>query len=182
MRIRRCDGFTLVEFMIVSGIISIISAISFPAVSRWYLNTCLHSAMMEIAEAVRETKRQVIATDEDRAVVFEVTKGAVYVAAGKGPDGKWGTADDVVLRRFSISRHGAISFGYGSCGPPSGLAASDDGITFSGNYLVCNTKLTGSAGTVYLKSSAGGAMALTMNSTDFGYSLRKWDGKKWVIM
>ena len=58
---------------------------------------------------------------------------------------------------------------------------TEDGVTFqSNNTLVCNADMTGSAGTVYIISRRGAAMAVLMNSTDFGYSLWNWDGKKWV--
>ena len=45
--------------------------------------------------------------------------------------------------------------------------------------MVCNTDLTGNAGTVYLISRNGSAMAIVMNSTDFSYALWRWGGKKW---
>jgi hypothetical protein len=31
-------------------------------------------------------------------------------------------------------------------------------------------------------SASGAAMALKMNSRDFGYMIYRWDGKKWVVM
>ena len=84
--------------------------------------------------------------------------------------------------RFRLSdKGGGLRFGYGSYGPLPGLAAASDGITFqSNNTLVCNGDLTGSAGTVYIISRSGSAMAITMNSSDFSYSMWRWIGKKWV--
>jgi hypothetical protein len=142
--------------------------------------------MFDLTGMIKEAKGKAAVDDKDYAIAFDPVRGKISLLADRGPDGRWNTGDDIVVRSVRLaSKGGGVSFGYGTYGPikkPYPLGATADGIAFGGNTLVCNTKLTGTAGTVYIKSSSGAAMALTMNSEDFGYTLRRWDGREWVIL
>ena len=176
------NGFTLMEVLIVMALIVIISAMAVPAFSSFYDNCCLKVAVTEIGAMIREAKQRALIDGSSYAIGFNVTNGKVSLIADKGGDGKWNTADDRVVRAFCLAdKGGGLRFGYGGYGPLPGLAADPDGVTFqSNNSIVCNQDLTGNAGTVYLISRRGSAMALTMNSTDFGYTMWRWNGKKWL--
>ncbi|MRR53540.1 MAG: prepilin-type N-terminal cleavage/methylation domain-containing protein [Deltaproteobacteria bacterium] len=178
-------GFTLLELLITLTIFIILGAIATPLFASFYGTCCLKAVMWELAGMVREAK-QCALSEKYYAISFDPAKGSFSLLSGRGDDGKWNTPDDEVVRTVWLKeKGGGLCFGYGSYGkiPGLGYADSDDGITFpNNNTLICNPDLTGNAGTVYIRSSHGGAMALTMNSTDFGYTLRRWDGSGWVIM
>lgn len=173
-------GFTLVELLVVIAIIGIISAVGIPSFNSYYSICCLKAAAVETAGMIKEGKQKALG-ENDYAVSFDPIGGRITLLAGRGPDGNWNTPDDLVVRFFRLADKGSgLSFGYGSCGPIPDHAATDDGISFQYNRLVCNEELTGNAGTVYFKSRSGAAVALVMNSTDFDYTLWKWDGSQWV--
>ena len=174
-------GFTLVEFLVVTTMIVVVSAIALPAFSAYYEKGCIMAAVSEITGMIREAKQRALAQEQCFALGFNPASGRVSLISGRGHDGKWNTDDDVLVRSFRLTdKGGGLRFGYGGCGPVPGLAADKDGVTFqSNNTLVCNPDLTGSAGAVYLITRSGTAMAIVMNSTDFGYKLWRWNGKKW---
>jgi prepilin-type N-terminal cleavage/methylation domain-containing protein len=179
----RNAGFTILELLVTVAIIGIVAGVALPALSAYYEGCCLKAVMYEITGMIKEAKQNTLVNDSDYAVSFNTESNKISLASGQGNDGEWNTADDVVIRSFRLAgKGGSLSFGYGSCGPVPGLVVSADGVTFPNNTLVCNTKLTGSSGTVYLQSPSGSFMAIVMNTKDYGYKLWRWDGGKWVRM
>ncbi|RQW88641.1 MAG: prepilin-type N-terminal cleavage/methylation domain-containing protein [Geobacter sp.] len=176
-------GFTLLELLIALAIVAILLAVATPLFASFYGSCCLKSVMWEIAGMVKEAK-QCALSEKYYAISFDPALGQISLLSGRGDDGEWNTADDEVVRTLKLrDKGGGLCFGYGSCGQIPTYAPSDDGITFpNNNTLICNPDLTSNAGTVYLRSSHGGAMALTMNSKDFGYTLRRWNGSGWEKM
>jgi len=176
MEKKRCskpEGFTLLELLVVLAIIACLGAITLPAVATYYRNCALKVCICDISQMVKEAKGLALSADQPYAVTFNTVISTVALAEGRGADGSWNTPDDQLLRSFSLSAKG-IQFGYGACGPIPGLAVSPDGVTFQiNNSMVCNQDLTSNAGTVYLVTSQGNAMALTANSSALGYVLRR---------
>ena len=164
------------------AVLAIISAVAIPNFNAYREGCCVAAAVMEICGMIREAKQFALTDGKYLAIGFDPSLGRVTLIAGRGADGTWNTADDQKVRALRLAdKGGGVRFGYGAWGPLPGLAAAADGITFqTNNTLVCNPELTGNAGTVYLISRGGSAMALTMNSRDFIYTMWRWSGKKWV--
>jgi hypothetical protein len=163
-------------------VIAVLSTIAVPVFSSYYEESCLTAAVAEITGMIRVAKQNALTDGKKYALGFNPAAGKVSLLSGWGADCTWNTSDDQVVRSFRLAdKGGGLTFGYGGYGPIPTLAAASDGISFqSNNTLVCNADLTGSAGAVYLITRRGAAMALTMNSTDYGYKLYRWSGKKWV--
>lgn len=173
------NGFSLLELLIVLSIIAILVSVTTPLLASFYGECCLKATIWDIAAMIKEAKQKAL-SEKYYAICFFPDQGIVSLVSDRGGDGEWGTADDEVVRYFTLrDKGGGLAFGYGKYGPIPTYAADADGITFQDNVLVCNPDLTGNAGTVYVHSRHGGVMALTMNSTDFDYIIRRFDGSRW---
>ena len=125
------NGFTLVELLVVVTLIVIASSIALPAFSAYYEKGCIMAAVSEIAGMIREAKQFALVHDRCYALGFSPASGKVSLISGRGPDGKWNTGDDPLVRTFRLAdKGGGLRFGYGSYGPLPGLAADRDGVTF----------------------------------------------------
>ncbi len=177
------DGFTLLELLVTIAVLALLSVLAAPLFASYYSNCCLKAVMWEIAGMVREAKQSALG-ERYYAIAFDPGRGTVSLLSGRGPDGEWNTPDDEKVRVLRLGdKGGGLAFGYGDYGPIPTYAETDDGITFpNNNTLICNPDLTGNAGTVYIRSRHGGALAMTMNSRDFGYILRRWNGSAWERM
>jgi prepilin-type N-terminal cleavage/methylation domain-containing protein len=169
-------GFTLVELLVVVAIVAVLAAIAVPAFSALYSRCCLASSTSQLHGLLLDGRRRSL-EGEDHAIIFDTARHFARLVSGRGADGTWNTADDPVVRTVSLPA--SVRFGYGPWGPLPGLAQAPDGVSFQNNILVCNTELTGSAGTVYLITSAGNAMALRLNSSEISATLHRWDGSSW---
>jgi prepilin-type N-terminal cleavage/methylation domain-containing protein len=175
-------GFTLLELLIVLSIIAVLGAIVTLPLTSYYGGCCVKAVMWDLAGMVREAK-QCALEDKYYGICFDAARQTITLVSGRGPDGAWNTADDPVVRIIQLEkRGGALGFGYGSYGPVPTYAVAPDGIAIPGKTFIFNPDLTGNAGTVYIRSRFGAAMALTMNSTAFGYKLRIWNNSGWSLL
>ena len=173
------SGFTLVELLVILALVGVISALAISAFSSTYSDVCLKSVFCDLGCMINQAKQNAL-DGRSMAICFTPERGTISFMAGKGTDGKWNTPDDEVKRTIRLrDMGGGLEFGYGRCGPVPGLVATESGTSFRNKVLVCNPELTGSPGTVYIRASNGTAMALTMNTHDFDYSLRICKGKSW---
>jgi prepilin-type N-terminal cleavage/methylation domain-containing protein len=176
-------GFTLVELVAVVAVIGVVSAIAIPKFNFYYESSCVQAAVSEITGMIEDAKRNALCDCRDYGVGFDTASGKISLISDKGRDDKWNTADDKVVRSIRlVDKRGGLSFSFGTRGHAPGCdAVPPDGVSFnSNNTIVCNERLTGNAGAVYISSRSGAAMALVMNSEDYGWKLYKWNGKKWV--
>jgi prepilin-type N-terminal cleavage/methylation domain-containing protein len=173
-------GFTLVELLVTVTVAGIVASVAMPLLNKYYGGSCVKAVIYEIAGMMKEAKQRALTADSYHAVCFNTGNGRISLVSGRGPDGKWNTADDQLVRSFRLAdKGGGVSFGYGGCGPIPGYAATTDGVTFQSNKTaVCNPDLTGNAGTVYVRSGSA-FMAIVLNSQDFSYALWRWNGIKW---
>ena len=174
------SGFTLLELLVILAIVAIIAALAISAFSSTYSDVCLKSVMCDLGCMISQAKQHAL-DGRSMAIGFIPERGIIRFISGRGTDGKWNTPDDEIKRIIRLrDKGGGLVFGYGRCGPVPGLAATESGTSFGNKVLVCNPELTGNPGTVYIRSSNGTAMALTMNTRDFDYSLRICKGATWT--
>ncbi len=171
-------GFTLLELITVVSIVGILAGASSLIYSKIYQDCCVRAAMIEIVEMVKEVKMSAL-DGNFYAISFDTEAGTLTMISGRGDDGKWNTADDEKVRTIRLGDKGGVRFGYGNHGPLPGRTDCEDGVAFKDNLYICNDRMTGTAGTIYIVSSSGAARAVLINSIYEGYVLWKWNGDGW---
>ena len=77
------NGFTLLDFLVVLIIISMVIAMSIPAFSSYIRGTRLRTAAREISTAIMSARTQAITLREYRTVFFDTTKGDFGIVGGE---------------------------------------------------------------------------------------------------
>lgn len=173
-------GFSFIEILTVLSVISLLGALATPPCLKYYGSFCVKAAANDIVNLMKEGKMRSL-EGTDHALFFSSEEQSVTLVSGKGADNRWGTSDDMVLRSLRLrDKGGGLRFGYGSYGPVYGLTAAPDGISFTNNRLFFNDELTGTAGTIYLISSSGAAMAIVLDTRDAGCDIYWWNGRNWI--
>jgi hypothetical protein len=132
---------------------------------------------------IREAKTKAL-QEHAYAIHFQPPDGNVTLISDRGPDGKWNTSDDTVVRSFRLGdKGGGVRFGYGSYGPLPRSVETATGLAFGkpGNgILLFNEDMSGNSGTIYMISSSGSALAVVVSSVKDGYAMHRWNGSGWV--
>ena len=148
-KMRRKNGFTIIELVIVIAIIGITTAIGIPNLLSWLHKYRLQSAARDLYANVQRAKTGAILNNASWAIVFNADAGSYEVCSGKGDDNSWRGNDNNVVKKVVLSDYGnGITFGQGSAATPIGGTFGTDFITYSRpvNVLVLNSKGTSNAG------------------------------------
>ena len=193
---KRTEGLTLIELVVVMSILSVMVLISIPNIGRWLPRYRLRSAVRDVASAMQLARLGAIKDNREWAIQFD-TDGQTYrVLSDDGADGAWETADDIgykgdaspwpqSTRRLADYRN--VSFGdngYGSWYDGSGVG---DGVTFVDNRVEFKPDGTagpdlfnGIVGSAYLRNNRGDAASARVRFTATGaIEVVHWDGDSW---
>lgn len=141
-------GFTLLELMVVLGILGVLGTISFPVISRVIPNYQLRAASRELVIEFKKAKME--AVKRGRTVLIEFTPettgdpdagGSYRVFVDMDESGDW-TSGDLLLNTVSMPRNVRL---------PGG-----NQLTFTGNRFGYNSRgLPSQTGKVTLKKKIG---------------------------
>ncbi|MCA1795022.1 MAG: GspH/FimT family pseudopilin [Desulfobacteraceae bacterium] len=174
------SGFTLVELIVVIGILGILSAVSLPALINPEHKA--RKAARELMGDMQQTRMSAIKENKKWAIVFDPANNRYLICSDKGSDGVWSaTADNVVKKtvRFADSAAG-VKYGGGD----AVTDATDDMdpfpadfVSYSPNVLTFNSRGTCSAGYVYLTY---GNVSYAIGTLSTGLiRIKRWTGSSW---
>ncbi len=186
-RRRSPSGFSIIELLVVTGIIIVLSAVSVPQIARYFKNYQINGAAQQVAGEITAARSKAIGKNVNQGAVFVVVDPTTY---------QWVVEDDVtppidltpvpvssLLSEPSfVDRQGprrtlpsGLVFGT-SCPTTPSFTANDSGFRFNrlgawcdpGSMGACPALGTGSA--VVMNESGGGTVCLESQST----GLRRW--------
>lgn len=162
------SGFTLMEIMVVCGIIVILVAAGIPALSVWYPNYQLKSAVQDLYSNLQLTKMEAVKARTDKSLTFDPTNNTYTLSNG--------------LTIIRLSDYGSsIEFDKGDATDtiPSGGSWGVDYVTFDGNKVTFNSRGMGETdGYACLTNSKGTAYAVG-SLLSGAVVLKKWNGTQW---
>lgn len=168
------NGFTLLELIVVIGIIGIIASISIPVFSVWLPNYRLKSAAQDIFSNMQQARHEAIRANETYRIKFDPKAPGSY----KITDNDSNIIKSVTFADYNS--YGKITFGRGNADPAGyiGTTYGSDFITYNSNSAAFNARGTGSGGYVYLQNEKGTAYAIGTRTSGV-IRLLKWTGSEW---
>ena len=182
MQARR--GLTIIELVVAMCIVAVMVLIAIPNIGRWLPRYRLKSAARDVASNMQLARLGAIKDNREWALLFDVNGQSYRIISDKGPDGNWGTPDDIgykgdadpwPLSTRRLSDYPNVRFGDSGRGPVPGGGSVDDGVTFGGDRAEFNPGGTSTAGTAYLQNNRNDAMAIRVESSTGIIKMWKWE-------
>ncbi|MFZ7111338.1 MAG: pilus assembly FimT family protein [Desulfatiglandales bacterium] len=165
-------GFTLIEMVVVIGVMAILGAVAVPSFLAWLPDSRLKAAARDLYSNMQKAKMDAIRSNSNYRLVFDQGAGRYQLQDNGGAVKKIVTLADY---------HNGVDYGFGHA---TGNATVGGGplpgspITYVDSDATFNSRGTGEAGYVYLSNSKNTAYAIGTRSSG-SVVLRKWDGANW---
>lgn len=188
---------TMIELIVVMVILGVMVLISIPNIGRWLPRYRLRGAVRDVASSMQLARLGAIKDNGEWAIQFDTNAQTYRILSDDGPDGAWGTVDDVgykgdanpwTLSTRSLADYRNVSFGDNGYGSWFNGSNVGDGVTFQNNRVIFRPDGTagpdlfnGIVGSAYLQNNRGGAACARIRFTATGaIEVLYWDGSAWM--
>ena len=175
-------GITLLEVMVVIGIVSVVIGIVTPNIRDWLPDYYLKMAARDLYSNMQLAKINAMKQNTDWAIVFDTDSNKYYVCSARGADDSWNLKDNTIEKEVFLPDKGDVRYGHGKASKDAtddgGKSFSDDDVTFNGNYATFNAMGSGLSGYVYIENNKNTTYAVGKEATGF-ISMKKWNGTEW---
>lgn len=201
----RAAGFSLIELLVVIGIIAIMSAVAMPRISQYFRNYQISSAVREVSGEITAARNRAVMKNVNFGSVFYITSATTYRIALEDDQNPAGTpsrtpraltlaeAEADAQHQLSPLRRlpGDVRFGT-TCTSAGAFAPTDGGIRFTRLGLACNPGI--GAGecpvalgpqampNIVMNNAAGAAICLVEPSTGLRRLIRVSPGGRVMSM
>jgi len=172
---KKQNGFTVIEVIVVMALIAIVAATAIPAFTVWLPNYRLRAATNDLYANMQLAKSGAVRDHGEWAVQFDTVNN------GYGLISKWGEVGQTIVKTVDLSDYGSgVAFGHGNATDdvPDGANPISDDVTYGSDVAVFNMRGTCSAGYVYLENSRNNTFAVGSLSSG-AVRMRRWSGSTW---
>ena len=191
MEMKNKNGFTLIEVLIVIGVIGLLAGIAATSLLSWLPNMRLKAVARDLYSNMQHARVSAVKTNAVSAVVFDKQNSRYYLCDDWGADGSWsgenddtGTGDNNIVMTFDLdSSNGAIRYGHAtisgrnSATKPA-VSIPEDNISYLNNILTFNARGISNAGYVYLQNQNNTVYAVGTQASGV-VKLVRWNGGGW---
>lgn len=186
---KKNSGFTLIEIMIVIGVITILSIVAVPNFLSWRTNMYVKACARDIYSSMQEARLLAVKNNSRTAIVFDTTNSRYYLCDNSGGDGVWdgtndntGNGDNNIIQTYNLNKQ--VRYGHGNVpagNSVTGGAFPADNISYvtPDNVLSINSRGIGDGGYVYIENQDSNRAYAVGTQTSGLIRMLKWDGGSW---
>ena len=162
-------GFSILEAVVVAGLILILAGLAFPGFGRFWEAYQLNSAAQQMFSNLDRGRYRAIARNREVVIQFRREQRSYRLFEDLDGNGVWGPSEPMV-GAYSLPKQ--VDFdSTGLSGPPASttLRPVGDPITFGGDRFTFNPEgYCNKMGTVYLQNASGDAAAISCSLPGVG--------------
>ncbi len=175
-------GVTLIEILVVIGILAIIAGFSYPNFKEWLPSYRLKRAARNLFSDMQNTRINAIRSQSNWAIVFDTSNNRYIICSSPGTDNNWTTLGDNTIEKtvnLSLYKSG-IRYGHGNATSPYAGSFESDNVTFQNNMVIFTPRgiLGSPTGYCYIENEKGATYVIGALTTGV-IMLRKWYGSSW---